>query len=320
MSARVRSLLAALALSATAALAANYPERPVRLIVPFAPGGATDIISRHISQRMGEVLGVQILVENRAGGAANIGTELAARAAPDGHTLLFASISNSVNAALFPKLRFDIQKDFAPVSLFATVPLMLAVHPAFPAQSVQELIALAKAPGKRLNYGSGGIGTANHVAGELFKQLANVEIDHIPYKGGGPALADLAGGHLNMVFTTMTSTQEMVKSGRLRALATTGATRSPGAPDLPTMIEAGVAGYEVTAWYVLLAPAGTPPPVITRLSTELARIARAPEVVASLRAQGTQTIGSTPDEFAAFLRAEIEKWAMLAKATGLRAE
>ncbi len=320
MSARVRSLLAALALSATAALAADYPERPVRLIVPFAPGGATDIISRHISQRMGEVLGVQILVENRAGGAANIGTELAARAAPDGHTLLFASISNSVNAALFPKLRFDIQKDFAPVSLFATVPLMLAVHPAFPAQSVQELIALAKAPGKRLNYGSGGIGTANHVAGELFKQLTNVEIDHIPYKGGGPALADLAGGHLHMVFTTMTSTQEMVKSGRLRALATTGATRSPGAPDLPTMIEAGVAGYEVTAWYGLLAPAGTPPPVITRLSTELARIARAPEVVASLRAQGTQTIGSTPDEFAAFLRAEIEKWAMLAKATGLRAE
>ncbi len=320
MSARVRSLLAALALSATAALAADYPERPVRLIVPFAPGGGTDIISRHISQRMGEVLGVQILVENRAGGAANIGTELAARAAPDGHTLLFASISNSVNAALFPKLRFDIQKDFAPVSLFATVPLMLAVHPAFPAQSVQELIALAKAPGKRLNYGSGGIGTANHVAGELFKQLTNVEIDHIPYKGGGPALADLAGGHLHMVFTTMTSTQEMVKSGRLRALATTGATRSPGAPDLPTMIEAGVAGYEVTAWYGLLAPAGTPPPVITRLSTELARIARAPEVVASLRAQGTQTIGSTPDEFAAFLRAEIEKWAMLAKATGLRAE
>lgn len=225
-----------------------------------------------------------------------------------------------MNAALFPKLRFDIQKDFAPVSLFATVPLMLAVHPAFPAQSVQELIALAKAPGKRLNYGSGGIGTANHVAGELFKQLTNVEIDHIPYKGGGPALADLAGGHLHMVFTTMTSTQEMVKSGRLRALATTGATRSPGAPDLPTMIEAGVAGYEVTAWYGLLAPAGTPPPVITRLSTELARIARAPEVVASLRAQGTQTIGSTPDEFAAFLRAEIEKWAMLAKATGLRAE
>ena len=320
MSALLTRLLAAIALVATTAVAADYPERPVRLVVPFAPGGGTDLLSRLIAQRMAEVLGVQVLVENRAGGAANIGTEFAARAAPDGHTLLLASLSNSVNAVLFTKLRFDIQKDFAPISLFSTVPLMLAVHPAFPAQSVQELIALAKAPGKRLNYGSGGIGTANHVAGELFKQLANVQIDHIPYKGGGPALADLAGGHLNMVFTTMTSTQEMVKSGRLRALATTGATRSPGAPDLPTMIEAGVPGYEVTAWYGVLAPTGTPPPIIARWSTELARIARAPEVVASLHAQGTQTIGSTPGEFASFLRAEIEKWAKLAKASGLSAE
>ena len=199
--------------------AADYPERPVRLIVPFSPGGGTDLTSRLISQRIGEVLGKQIIIDNRPGGAGNIGTEFVARATPDGYTLLFASLANSVNVVLFPKLPFNILTDFEPVSLFSTVPLLLVSHPSFPAKTVQELIALAKARDGKLNYGSGGIGTANHVAGELFKHLANVQIEHVPYKGGGPALADLAGGHLNIVFATMTSTPFACSRARHRFVA-----------------------------------------------------------------------------------------------------
>ncbi len=315
-----RALLGTSLLCLAGASFAQYPERAVRLVVPFAPGGGTDLTARLISQRLPDALGKQIIVDNRPGGAGNIGTELVARAEPDGHTLLLASLSTSVNVSLFPKLPFNPVNNFEPVSLLVTVPLMLLVHPSLPVHSIRDLIALAKAKPGQLNYSSGGMGTANHVAGELFKYMAKVQMVHVPYKGGGPALADVIAGHVPLFFGTMTLTRDHARSGRLRALATTGAARSAGAPELPTVAEAGVAGYEVGAWYGVLAPAGTPRPIVGRLSEELARIMRAPDVREMLRTQGTESVGSTPEEFARFLRTEIDKWSKIVKASDLRAE
>ena len=315
-----KGLLAVISACLAGIVWADYPERPVKLIVPFAPGGGSDLTARIISQRLGEALGKQVVVENRAGGASNIGTEAVARAAPDGYTLLLATLSTSVNASLFPKLSFNVLKDFEPVSLFGAVPLMVVVHPSFPAQSIPDLIAFAKAKPGELNYASGGLGSANHVAGELFKNMAGVQITHVPYKGGGPALADLLGGHVSVLFSTLTSTLDLVKAGRLRALATTGSKRSGAASELPTVAESGLPGYVVEAWYGVMTPAGTPRPVIDRLATELARIVQAPDVRETLRAQGTEAVGSTPEEFSRYLRAEIDKWSKTVKAQGLRAE
>ena len=312
--------IAALWLATGSAALAQYPERPVRLIVPFAPGGGADLISRLISQRMPDLLGRQVVVENRAGGASNIGSEAVARAAPDGYTLLLGSLSTSVNASLFPKLSFNVLKDFEPVSLLATVPLMVVVHPSSPAQSIADLIATAKARPGALNYASGGLGSANHVAGELFKSMAGVQITHVPYKGGGPALADLLGGHVGLLISTVTSTHDLVKNGRLRALATTGTRRSIVAPELPTVAEAGLPGYAVEAWYGVLAPAGTPRAIVERLSGDLARVLQSAEGREALRAQGAEAVGNTPEEFARYLRAEVDKWAKMVKAQGLRGE
>ena len=310
----------AFAFALSGAVLAQYPERPVKLIVPFAPGGGSDLTSRLISQRLPDLLGRSVVVENRPGGASNIGTEAVARAAPDGYTLLMVTLSTAVNASLFPKLSFNVLKDFEPISLFTTVPLMVAVHPSFQAQSIAELIAMAKARPGGLNYGSGGLGSANHVAGELFKFLTGTNMVHVPYKGGGPALADLMGGHVGVVFTTLTSTHELVRAGRLRALATTGTRRSAVVPELPTVAEAGVPGYAVEAWYGVAAPAGTPRAIVERLSADLARVVAHPEVREALRAQGAEGVGNTPDEFARYLRAEIDKWAKTVKAQGLRGE
>jgi tripartite-type tricarboxylate transporter receptor subunit TctC len=299
---------------------ADYPERPVRLIVPFAPGGGTDLTSRLISQHLSEALGKPVVVENRAGGAGNMGTELVARAPADGHTLVLASLSTSVNVSLFKTLPFNPLTDFAPVSLVVKVPLLVVVHPSLPVNSIEELIQLAKAKPGQLNYASGGLGTANHVGGELFKYMAKLQIVHVPYKGGGPALADVAGGHVPLFFGTMTSTRDLVKSGRLRALATTTAARSPSWPELPTVSESGVAGFEVSAWFGVLAPAGTPRPIIDRLSGELIKMVRNPEVREGLLAQGSDPVGSTPEEFARHLRNEIDKWAKVVQASGLHAD
>ena len=314
------ALFTLVALGLTGTALADYPERPVKLIVPFAPGGGADLTSRLISQRLPDLLGRQVVVENRAGGASNIGSEAVARAAPDGYTLLLGSLSTSVNASLFPRLSFNVLKDFEPVSLLATVPLMVVVHPSFPAQSIAELIAMAKAKPGALNYASGGLGSANHVAGELFKSMAGVQITHVPYKGGGPALADLLGGHVGLLISTVTSTHDLVKNGRLRALATTGARRSVVAPELPTVAEAGLPGYAVEAWYGVLAPAGTPRPIVDRLSGDLARILQSADGREALRAQGAEAVGGTPEEFARYLRAEVDKWAKMVKAQGLRGE
>ena len=320
MTTRLARLLAGFTLAfSLSAAAADYPDRPIRLIVPYPPGGGADISSRIISQYLGEALGKVVIVDNRPGAGGNIGTEAVARAAPDGYTLLLASIATSVNASLFSSLPFNT-KDFQPVSVFITVPLMMVVSPTFAPQSVGDLIALAKARPRQLNYASGGLGTANHIAGELFKYMANVDITHVPYKGGGPALNDVIGGQVQLYFGTITSVREQAKAGRVRALATTGATRASAAPELPTVAESGLPGFEVVAWYGVLAPAGTPQPIVDRLSTELSRIVRIPAVQEQIRAQGAEAVGSTPAEARRFLDAEIDKWAKVVKLSGMRAE
>lgn len=299
---------------------APYPVRPLRLIVPFAPGGGTDLTSRLVSNHLTEVFGRQVVVDNRSGGGGNVGTELAARAAPDGYTLFMASLSTSVNASLFRKLPFDAVRDFDPVSMFTSVPTLLVVHPSMPVQTFAELVAMAKAKPGALNFGSGGFGTANHIAGELFKYMGNVNVIHVPYKGGGPALADLMAGQLHLVFATTTSTREFVRTGRLRALAITSLKRSPLIPDLPTVAESGIPGFEVLAWYGIMVPSGTPKAITARLSAELQRAARAPEVRERFNAVGAEPVGTTAGEFGVFLRNEIDKWQKVVKASGLRTE
>ncbi|MGH8617753.1 MAG: tripartite tricarboxylate transporter substrate binding protein [Burkholderiales bacterium] len=313
----IAGLLAAAALPAAAQ---TYPDRPIRLVVPYAPGGGTDLTSRLIALRLTESFKQQVIVDNRAGGASNIGAEIVARSAPDGYTLMMAGISFSINVSIFPKLGYDPIKDFDPVSLVATVPLIVVVHPSVPAANIKELIALAKAKPGTLNYASGGAGTANHIAGELFKYMTNTDIVHVPYKGGGPALADVVGGQVQLLFNTMTSTVGFMNSGKLRALAVTGKQRSPGVPSVPTVAEAGVPGYDVGAWFGIVVPRGTPKPIVTRLNGEIVRIARLPEAREQFVAQGAEAVGSTPEAFGQHLRVEIDKWAKVAKAAKMRAE
>lgn len=313
-------IAALLAAFVAPAVAQSYPDRPLRLIVPYAPGGGTDLTSRLIARRLTENFNQQVIVDNRAGGASNIGCEIAARSAPDGYTLLTAGISFSINVSIFARLNYDPVKDFDPVSLVATVPLIVVVNPSVPATSIRELIALAKAKPGTLNYASGGTGTANHIAGELFKYMTGTDIVHVPYKGGGPALADVIGGQVQLLFNTMTSTVGFMNSGKLRALAVTGAKRSPSVPNLPTVAEAGVPGFDVGAWFGIVVPRGTPRPLVNKLSSEIVRITRQPEAREQFAAQGAEAVGSTPEEFGRHLRVEIDKWAKVAKAANMRAE
>jgi tripartite-type tricarboxylate transporter receptor subunit TctC len=313
----VIGLLAAATLPAAAQ---QYPDRPIRLVVPYAPGGGTDLTSRLIALRLTESFKQQVIVDNRAGGASNIGAEITARSAPDGYTIMMAGISFSINVSIFSKLGYDPIKDFDPVSLVATVPLIVVVHPSVPATNIKELIALARAKPGTLNYASGGAGTANHIAGELFKYMTGTDIVHVPYKGGGPALADVVGGQVQLLFNTMTSTVGFMNSGKLRALAVTGKRRSPGVPNLPTVAEAGVPGYDVGAWFGIVVPRGTQRAIVNKLNSEIVRITRLPEAREQFAAQGAEAIGSTPEEFAQHLRVEIDKWAKVAKAAKMRAE
>jgi len=313
----VIGLLAAATLPAAAQ---QYPDRPIRLVVPYAPGGGTDLTSRLIALRLTESFKQQVIVDNRAGGASNIGAEITARSAPDGYTMMMAGISFSINVSIFSKLGYDPIKDFDPVSLVATVPLIVVVHPSVPATNIKELIALARAKPGTLNYASGGAGTANHIAGELFKYMTGTDIVHVPYKGGGPALADVVGGQVQLLFNTMTSTVGFMNSGKLRALAVTGKRRSPGVPNLPTVAEAGVPGYDVGAWFGIVVPRGTPRAIVNKLNSEIVRIARLPEARDQFVAQGAEAIGSTPEEFSKHLHVEIDKWAKVAKAAKMRAE
>lgn len=313
------AILTALAFDPALA-AANYPSRPIRLIVPFAPGGPMDIMSRAIGESLTQRLGQQVVVDNRGGAGGSIGTEIAARATPDGHTLLTGHIgTHAVNASLYPALGYDPVRDFAPVTLIATLPLGLFVNAALPAGSVQELIALARAKPGSINFASAGAGGPTHMAGEMLKTMARIEIVHVPYKGNAAALSDLVAGRVHMMFSNLLTAMPHARAGKLRALAVSSARRSPQVPELPTVAEAGVPGYDITPWYGVFAPAGTPRAIVARLNREIGAILNAPDMKERFRAQGVDLVSSTPEEFAALIRSEIPKWRKVVQESGAKA-
>ena len=300
-------------------LAQSYPTKPVRLIVPFPPGGSADILARTIAAKMTEGLGQQVVTDNRPGAGTAIGAEATAKSAPDGYTIMIGTVSShAINPSLNPKLAYHPVRDFAPISLVASIPFVLLAHPSLPAQSVQELIALARREPGRLNYSSAGSGTSNHLAGELFNSMAGVAITHIPYKGSSPALADLLGGQVNLMFDLVLTAAPHVKAGAARALAVTSKARSSALPQVPTVAEAGVPGYEVSAWFAIFAPAGTPPAIVTRLNSEVVRVMRLPDVRERLASQGADPLTSTPEETAAYVRTELAKWSRVVAASGMK--
>jgi tripartite-type tricarboxylate transporter receptor subunit TctC len=305
-------LLAALVCAIVPALAQNYPDKPIRFVVPFAPGGGTDIIARVMAQKLSEAFGQSVVVDNRGGAGGTIGAEIAAKSTPDGYTMIMVSGSYAVNAGLY-KLAYDPLNGIEPVSLVGTTPFILALHPSVPAKSVKELIALAKAKPGSINYASTGTGGITHMTTELFRLMANVNIVHIPYKGTGPALNDVIGGQVQMIFGAILATLPHVKSGRLKGIAVTGPKRSDAAPELPTVAESGLPGYEVTLWYGVWGPKGIPKAVVSRWNSELVKILRSADMKSRLATEGLEAVGSTPDEFRAHLKAEIAKWAKVIK-------
>ena len=299
---------------------AQYPTKALRFIMPFPPGGGTDTLGRIIGQKLSEVLAQQVIIDNRPGAGANIGAEIAAKSPPDGYTLLMGNIAHAINVSLYSKLSYDLVKDFAPVTLLASTPNILVVHPSVPARSVKELIALAQARPGQLDYASSGSGSSAHLAAELFNMMASVKMTHVPYKGGGPAVIALVGGQVSVGFATTPSVLPQVKAAKLRGLAVTSAQRSPATSELPTISEAGVPGYEAGTWYGVLVPAGTPREIIARLHAESVKLLKLPDVKERLDAAGFEPIGSTPEQFAAYTSSEIEKWAKVVKASGARAD
>ena len=312
------SLGLACAAATVTAAAQDYPSKPIRFIVPFAPGGGNDILGRVVAQKLNEAFNVPVVVDNRGGAGGTIGTDLTAKAPPDGYTMLINNVSLAVNVTLYPKLPYDTLKDLEPVTLVGRQPNILVVHPTLPAKSVKELLALARAKPQQLTYGSGGIGSSSHLATELLKLTAKIEIVHVPYKGMGPALIDLMSGQTQLIMATMASALPFVRSGRVRALAVTPAKRVPVVPDVPTMIEAGVPGFDYSTWYGLLLPAGTPQPVVTRLHEAMRRILGATDVKEKFGSQGVEPAVTTPPEFKAYLKSEVARWGKVIKASGAR--
>ena len=309
-----------LLLSTCAVWAQSYPAKPVRMLIGFAPGGGADIVARGLTPRLVEGLGQQVIIDNRPGANGIIAAELAAKAPPDGYTLLVAPGNYAFAPAMYTKLTFDMATAFAPVSLLAETPLLVVVHPSLPVKNIPQLIALAKSRPGKLAYASGGIGGSAHLATELFRTLTQVDLVHVPYKGTGAAISDLIGGQVPLCFCTLPSVLPHVRSGRLRALAVTTTRRTSAVPDIPTVAEAGVTGYEVSQWYGLLAPADTPAPVIERLNAEVAKALKHPDSRSRLQAEGAEPVGSTPQEFGAFFKAEIAKWTQIMQKAGIRAE
>jgi tripartite-type tricarboxylate transporter receptor subunit TctC len=322
----ISSLLAvlALALACTEALAQPtadaYPSKPIRFILPFPPGGGTDILGRVIAERLSASLGQPVVIENRGGAGGNVGAEAAAKSPPDGYTIVLVAPSLAISPSLYTKLNYDPVKDLAPVSLVGTVPNVLVTNPSVPAQNLAEFIALAKAAPGGMNFGSGGNGTSNHLAGELFNIQAGVKLVHVPYKGVNLAMNDVLAGQVQMVVIGIPAALPFIRAGRLRALAVIAPARAPALPEVPTAAEAGLPNYEVTTWYGVLAPSGTPRPIITRLNAELARAMHAPELKERLAATGTEPRTSTPEEFAEFIRQEIAKWGKVVREAGLKAD
>ena len=302
-----------------ASAAQNYPVKPIRVVVPFPAGGIADIFARVIGGRLNEAWGQQVIVDNRPGAGGNIGAELVAKSPPDGYIFVMGSIgTHAVNVSLFSKLAYDPVRDFAPVALVMEADGLLVLHPSLPVKSVKELIALAKTRPGQIAYASAGNGTAGHLAGELFKIMARVDFLHIPYKGNVPAITDLVGGQTSLLFATMPTVMPMVQAGRLKAVAVTGAVRSQAAPELPTIGESGLPGFEVTNWIGLFAPAGTPREIVNRLNAEANRTMQQPDIRARLTSEGAKFTPKTPEEFGAFVKAEIAKWAKVVKTAGIR--
>jgi tripartite-type tricarboxylate transporter receptor subunit TctC len=309
--------LAAL-LAAASAVAQNYPVRPVRMIVPFAAGGNTDITARAIGARLSEVFGQQIVVENRPGGATNIGTELVAKAPPDGYTILMGGATNAINMSTQAKPPYDTLRDFAPVILCVKGANVLSIHPSVPARNLKELIALARARPGQLNFASSGLGSSNQMAGELFKMMANVNIVHVPYKGNAPALTDTMAGHVEMMFSGVPALIPHIQSGRLRAVAIGSLKRFTAIPEVPTFDESGVKGYEATTWFGLMAPVKTPKEIVARWNVEVGKILASPDLKGRFLNEGLEPMGGTQEEFAKFIRVEIEKYARVVAATGMK--
>ena len=305
---------------ATNVCAQGYPSKPIRVVVAFAPGGIADFAARSVTAKLSDAFGVPVIVDNRAGAGGITGAEIVAKSPADGYTLLVTSISHTINPHVNRRMPFDAARDFAPVTLLLDAPNLLTVHPSLPVKSVRELIALARARPGQITYASSGNGTSTHLSGELFKSLAKIDLLHVPYKGGGPAVVDLMGGHVQMMFSTLPTVLQQVRASRLRALAVTGGKRFAAANEFPTMIESGVAGYEVSGWSGMFAPAGTPREAVNRVSSEAAKILRAPELKERFAAQGAEPAGNTPEEFTAFVLAELAKWKKVVDASGMRAD
>jgi tripartite-type tricarboxylate transporter receptor subunit TctC len=313
--------VAALAMGAAGAAQPDFPSKPVRFIVPFAPGGSTDTLARTLSVKLTDSLGQQVVVDNRPGANGNIGMEIVARANPDGYTIVLGYISNlGTGPSLYKKLPYDPVKDYAPVTQIASAPNIVVLHPSVPAKSFREFIAYAKANPGKVSYATAGVGSIGHLSGVLLDQLAGIDMVHVPYKGSGQAVNDILGGHVQMMISGMSSVIQHVKSGRLRPIAMTSLERSPAAPDVPTIAEQGFPGFEGTAWYGVLAPAGTPPPVVNRLNADILKALKQPDVRERLGAVGFDIVGGTPEQFGAYIKTEIAKWAKVVKAAGIKPE
>jgi tripartite-type tricarboxylate transporter receptor subunit TctC len=313
------ALLAA-ALAPTPAAAQGYPAKTVRYVVPFPPAGATDILARWVAEKISPALGQPVVVENRPGAAGGVGTDFVAKSAPDGHTILMATAAQAISETLYVKQPFSFARDLAAVAQIARVPNVMEVHPSVPARTVREFIALAKARPGQLNFASSGAGTTLHMSGELFKLMTGTDLVHVPYKGSAPALTDLMGGQVSVMWDNLPASMPYIKAGRLRAIAITTATRYPGFPDLPTLSESGVPGYESSAWFGVVAPAATPREIVTRLNTEINRAVNLPDMKERFAQQGAIPVTGSPEDFAAWIRAEIAKWGKVVKASGARVE
>ena len=311
---------AMLVAAAPGVFAQPYPVKPVRMIAASSPGSAVDIVARIVAQKLGEQIGQQVIIDNRAGAGGNLGAELAAKAPPDGYTLFMGTPAHAINTGLYRKLNYDLVRDFAPISQVTSGQYVIVAHPSLPVKSVSELIALARAKPGQLNYASAGSGNATHLAGELFNSAARVKLVHVPYKGSGPAVTDLVGGQVQLMFANLVAALPQVKTARLRALAVTGEKRAAAAPELPTVIEAGVPGYVVISWFGVLAPAATPRELVMRLNAELARTMAAPDVRERLAGEGAEPTVGTPEQFAAFLKADIAQWTKVIKNAGITPE